>query len=325
MTDPAVPARDPNPAPQPFPIRPEPPVPASYGRPTDVTKVLRRTGEDPTQGAARILVVDDAHYLRRILAYHLVKAGYIAVEAENGLEALRQLKMQRCDAVLLDIAMPVMDGFETCRAMKQDPALRDIPVIICTARNEKASVVQALTLGADDYVVKPYEKGTIFEKLTKYLKRSRTRVMHAPGADERRASERAAVLLSLTHVKSADSNVPLVYRVPILNLSIEGCAFEFAACQPCPGYEKGAVHPSCVFFPYALANPSGSPVELLIGVPDTQHPVLEVRGRIVHVFRPESPEREMVGVRFIDLSEEHKSILRQFIRETKRMRKPAVV
>ncbi|MBI3098104.1 MAG: response regulator [Planctomycetes bacterium] len=324
MTDPSVPAPDSQSLPSPLPIRPEPPVPSSFGRPTDVTRVLRRTVEAPAAGAPRILVVDDAHYLRRILAYHLVKAGYIAVEAENGLEALRQMKAQRCDAVLLDLAMPVMDGFQTCKAMKQDPALRDIPVIICTARNEKASVVQSLTLGADDYVVKPYEKGIILEKLAKYLKRTATRIIRDPTSVERRTSERAQVVLTLTHVKSPESDVPLVFRVPILNLSLDGCCFEFTSCQPCPGYAQGSVDPQCIFYPYAAANQTGVPVELLVTVPEPQNTVLEIRGRIAHVFRPEgNHEKEMVGVRFVDLSEEHKSILRRFISDTKRMRKPA--
>lgn len=108
-----------------------------------------------TEKEAVMLIVDDVEINRAILR-QFFKNEYIFVEAANGQEALDVLERQRVDIVLLDMVMPVMDGFQLLTIMKQQEKFSDIPVVVTTVRNEGDSEVKAMELGADDFVTKPY-------------------------------------------------------------------------------------------------------------------------------------------------------------------------
>ena len=105
------------------------------------------------------LVVDDSRVNRLVLAKQLETLGLDVLEAENGLAALERLRAHptEIDVVLLDVLMPELDGYETLAAMKQDEAIRHIPVIVVSAVEELASVVRCIELGATDYLTKPIE------------------------------------------------------------------------------------------------------------------------------------------------------------------------
>ncbi len=101
----------------------------------------------------RVLVVDDERDIVDLIRYNLTKEGYEVSVAHNGLQAID--KATACDLVILDLMMPVMDGFEACRRLKGDPKTARIPVIFLTAKAGEIDEVVGLELGADDYIQKP--------------------------------------------------------------------------------------------------------------------------------------------------------------------------
>ena len=103
----------------------------------------------------KILVVDDAADNVKLLACNLEDEGYAVATASDGPEALRLARTEHPDLMLLDIMMPGMDGTEVCRQVKADPELKDIPIIMVTAKHLDEDVVKGLDAGADDYVSKP--------------------------------------------------------------------------------------------------------------------------------------------------------------------------
>src|SRR5205823_6618650 len=105
--------------------------------------------------SARLLVVDDHELNRDMLSRRLAQHGYRVDTAESGARALAMLASDAFDLVLLDIMMPVMDGYEVLARIKRDESLRHIPVVMVSAVGETDSVVKCLELGADDYLMKP--------------------------------------------------------------------------------------------------------------------------------------------------------------------------
>ena len=120
--------------------------------------------------AARVLVVDDDPGVRRAVARALALHGYRVEAAEGGAEALREIGRSSPDAVILDVAMPEMDGLEVCRRLR---ATGDrTPVLMLTARDTIADRVVGLDLGADDYLVKPFALDELLARLRALLRRS---------------------------------------------------------------------------------------------------------------------------------------------------------
>jgi len=105
--------------------------------------------------AANILIVDDVKVNREVLSGLVQVIGHTPILAEDGLIALEKLKEQAFDLVLLDVMMPGMDGFELLNYIKDDAALRHIPVIMITAVDDKNSLDYCMKTGADDYLTKP--------------------------------------------------------------------------------------------------------------------------------------------------------------------------
>ncbi len=120
-----------------------------------------------------LLVVDDNQLNRDSLSRILRRQGYKVETAENGQEALEQLHCQDFDLVLLDIMMPVMNGYEVLKHLKADPKLRRIPVIVVSANEEIESVVQCIELGAEDYLPKPFNRVLLQARITASLERKR--------------------------------------------------------------------------------------------------------------------------------------------------------
>lgn len=122
-----------------------------------------------------LLVVDDSHLNRVRLSYSLNQQGYSVAQAEDGRQALAMLRQQPYDLVLLDIMMPEMDGAEMLRRMKADPALRNLPVIVVSARDDLACVVQCIELGAEDYLTKPFDPVLLRARISASLEKKRLR------------------------------------------------------------------------------------------------------------------------------------------------------
>lgn len=129
--------------------------------------------------AATILVVDDEKDILDLLTYNLEKEGYVVHTARNGPDALAAAR-RHPDLCILDVMMPQMDGWEVCKALRQDPATAEIPVMFLTARDHEADEVLGLELGADDYVAKPVRMRTLLARVKKVLARPRRTPVVAP-------------------------------------------------------------------------------------------------------------------------------------------------
>ncbi len=125
----------------------------------------------------KFLVVDDFSTMRRIVRGLLKEIGYTNVdEAEDGAIALNMIQKQTYDFVISDINMPNMNGFDLLKAIKADDKLKAIPVLMVTAEARKEDIVLAAQTGAAGYVVKPFTKATLEEKVQKILQKMTTTV-----------------------------------------------------------------------------------------------------------------------------------------------------
>ena len=116
-----------------------------------------------------ILVVEDQEDNRQILRDLLGNAGYQLIEAENGEQALAAITKQRPDLILMDIQLPIMDGYAAARRIKADPALRAIPIIAVTSYALNGEERIARAAGCDDYVPKPFSPRQLLSKIRQYL------------------------------------------------------------------------------------------------------------------------------------------------------------
>ena len=118
----------------------------------------------------RILVVEDQEDNRRILHDLLTNAGYEIVQAENGEEAVKAAAAQRPDLILMDIQLPLLDGYEATRRIKADPALRAIPIIVVTSYALSGDESKARAAGCDAYITTPYSPRAILAKIREYVR-----------------------------------------------------------------------------------------------------------------------------------------------------------
>lgn len=125
--------------------------------------------------SGRILVVDDVPANVRLLRAHLRSVGYEVIEATSGVEALEILESHSFDLILLDVMMPQLDGFETCRRVKGDPRWAHIPVILVTSLNELQDKIRGQASGADDFVTKPFDRIELLLRVKSLL---RVKEMH---------------------------------------------------------------------------------------------------------------------------------------------------
>jgi DNA-binding response OmpR family regulator len=119
-----------------------------------------------------ILICDDDPLLVDLLEYRLASRGYAVTVAEDGGKALRRLQEMKPDAILLDAMMPVIDGYEVLRKIRENPETAKIPVIMLTARKQEQDIVMALELGANDYLVKPFIPEELVARLGRLLEAS---------------------------------------------------------------------------------------------------------------------------------------------------------
>jgi two-component system phosphate regulon response regulator PhoB len=119
----------------------------------------------------RILVVDDEPDITALVAYHLARAGYRVSTATNGQDALKSAREERPDVVVLDLMLPGVSGYEVLRELRQRPETREVGVILLTARREEADRVRGLSLGADDYLTKPFSPQELTLRIAAILRR----------------------------------------------------------------------------------------------------------------------------------------------------------
>ena len=116
----------------------------------------------------KILIVEDEANIRELLRLYLEPEGYTVLEAENGVEGIKKWKSDKPDMLLLDVMMPVMDGWAVCREIRAES---DVPIIMLTAKGETADRVSGLEMGADDYIVKPLEMPEVIARVRAVFRR----------------------------------------------------------------------------------------------------------------------------------------------------------
>lgn len=122
--------------------------------------------------ANKVLIVDDDFHIVELIRLYLEKDGFSTVTASNGIEALAKFKEEAPSIVILDIMMPEMDGWQVCREIRR---LSNIPIIMLTAKGETFDKVLGLELGADDYMVKPFEPKELVARVKAVLRRFETK------------------------------------------------------------------------------------------------------------------------------------------------------
>ena len=120
--------------------------------------------------ASKILAVDDSRTIRTIVKKALQPYDCELFEAENGFEGLAITVREKPNLIVLDITMPVMNGIEMLEKLKDEPSLKDIPVIMLTAESSKNNVMQVLKMGVEDYMVKPFKGEELIERASKLIK-----------------------------------------------------------------------------------------------------------------------------------------------------------
>ena len=128
----------------------------------------------------RILVVDDEKHIVEFLEMNLRKNGYEPLHAYDGENAILLAKSEQPDCILLDLMLPVINGLETCRRIKQDPVTTKIPIIMLTAKSEENDKVIGLGVGADDYVTKPFGLRELFARIEVVLRRANDSKLFQP-------------------------------------------------------------------------------------------------------------------------------------------------
>ena len=118
-----------------------------------------------------IITVDDSSTMRRMVSFTLKSAGYDVLEANDGAEALNLLRARPVDMVISDINMPNMNGFQLLTEIKKDERLKHLPVLMVTAEARKEDIVLAAQSGAAGYIVKPFTKATLEDKVHHILKK----------------------------------------------------------------------------------------------------------------------------------------------------------
>lgn len=123
----------------------------------------------PARVATRVLIVEDEESILLSLDFLLRKEGYEVGSARDGAAAMRALEQQPPDLVLLDVMLPLVDGFEVCASIRTNPALRNTRIMLVTARGRESEIGRGTALGADAYLTKPFSTRELMEKVRALL------------------------------------------------------------------------------------------------------------------------------------------------------------
>jgi two-component system alkaline phosphatase synthesis response regulator PhoP len=119
----------------------------------------------------KILIVEDEQDILQLVKHYLEKEGFRPVTATNGLEALKKVKEDKLDLVVLDLMLPEMDGLEVCKRLRSVPDTAMLPILMLTAKAEESDTIVGLELGADDYVTKPFSPKALVARVKALLRR----------------------------------------------------------------------------------------------------------------------------------------------------------
>jgi len=159
--------------------------------------------EQTSKSTPLILIVDDVETNRFVLRDIIAEMGYRPVLTENGLQALKVVERHKPQLIILDVAMPEMDGYEFCQIMKQNPNTRDIPIIFISAFDDPADVVKGFNLGGEDYVTKPFIPEVVKARIGIHLKLSES----GRNLAEMNRKLQTSITEQLNHMEQAKKNV----------------------------------------------------------------------------------------------------------------------
>jgi two-component system phosphate regulon response regulator PhoB len=125
----------------------------------------------PTPAGERVLVVDDEPDIVALVAYHLAKAGYRVATASSGTDALESVRRERPALLVLDLMLPGMSGYDVLEQLRADEVTRDVAILLLTARREEPDRIHGLSLGADDYLTKPFSPQELVLRVGAILRR----------------------------------------------------------------------------------------------------------------------------------------------------------
>ncbi len=117
----------------------------------------------------KVLIVDDEVYILHILDFSLGAEGFEVITANNGELAIEKAKQERPNLIVLDVMMPVLDGYETCRRLKREAETKNIPVVLLTAKGRDVDKRLGYEVGAVDYIIKPFSPGRLIERIEEIL------------------------------------------------------------------------------------------------------------------------------------------------------------
>ena len=118
---------------------------------------------------AKILIAEDERDIRDLIAFTLRFAGHEVATASNGEEAVQLAPKESPDLILMDVRMPRMTGYEACRAIKANPALKDIPVVFLSAKGQESEIQTGLEVGAEEYLLKPFAPDQLTDRVKAIL------------------------------------------------------------------------------------------------------------------------------------------------------------
>lgn len=147
----------------------------------------------------KILIIEDEQSLVEVLTYNLIKEGFEVIAASDGQEGLRLAQTVLPDLVILDLMLPVVDGLHICRKIRGNPKTQDIRILMLTARSEEVDEIVGFSMGADDYVTKPFKVKPLIHRIKALLRRSST-----DGLDRDLISTQGIEVDRMTHVAKAD-------------------------------------------------------------------------------------------------------------------------
>lgn len=117
----------------------------------------------------KIVIAEDEKHIGKLLTFKLGKEGFDVIWKEDGKSALETIQTEKPDLVILDVMMPKLNGFEVLEAIKSDDSIKDIPVVMLTARGQESDIVSGIDSGAADYIVKPFRPAELLVRIKRLL------------------------------------------------------------------------------------------------------------------------------------------------------------
>ena len=148
----------------------------------------------------KILVVDDEEYILELISFNLTNNGYTVLTANNGIDAVKIAIEEKPNLILLDLMIPGKDGYDVCKEVRSNIEIKNIPIIMLTAKSEEIDKILGLELGADDYIMKPFDAKELVARVKAVLRRYQVGSKpETPQADKGKCVEYPGIEINLTN------------------------------------------------------------------------------------------------------------------------------